>query len=332
MTQTTKNKNTASKGAKAKYASKNRHRKRRKSDPTPVIIFLAVLLLILLLLTKVLFTNNTTTSTNISNSINNAISSSENAEEFTSASGAVTGTNVESEDTTETSETLPLSELSDEYFSSTANGYKSYVSGALTSSLGIDVSSHQGWIDWEAVANSDVDFAIIRAGYRGYTDGQLNEDDYFSYNIQSAVENDLDVGVYFFSQAVTEDEAIEEAQYVLELLDDYTLQYPVYFDWESIDNTSARTDSISSSELTAIALAFCQTIEAAGYEAGIYFNLAQASRLYQLFTLQIYDFWLAEYQDTPSFPYAIDLWQYTNEGSVSGISCTVDINLSFSAN
>ena len=225
-------------------------------------------------------------------------------------------------------QTLPPSELVASCFS-TSGGYKTYSSPTLTAELGIDVSEHQGEIDWAAVASGDVDFVILRAGYRGYTDGALHEDACFQDNIQGAMENGLQVGVYYFSQAITQDEAIQEAQAVLELVSGYNLQYPIYFDWETIDNDTARTDTISATELTACALAFCQTIESAGYQAGVYFNLSQAAHLYHLYDLRDYNLWLAEYQDTPSFPYAIDMWQYTSQGSVPGISTTVDINLSF---
>lgn len=225
-------------------------------------------------------------------------------------------------------QTLPPSELAAECFG-TSNGYKTYTSPTILGTLGIDVSEHQGSIDWAVVAASDVDYAIIRAGYRGYTDGTTNEDLSFRYNIEGALENGLEVGIYFFSQALNEEEAIAEAKTVLELISGYDIQYPIYYDWEPIDNDTARTDTISGTELTNCALAFCQTIEDAGYQAGVYFNLSLAAHLYHLYDLRDYDFWLAEYQDTPSFPFAIHMWQYTSEGTVPGISTTVDLNLSF---
>lgn len=223
---------------------------------------------------------------------------------------------------------LPFSELAAECFG-TENGYKTYHSDTLTAALGIDVSSHQGWIDWQAVAESDVDYAMLRCGYRGYSQGETNQDEYFAYNLESATAVGLDVGVYYFSQALTEAEAIAEAQEVLAMVEGYSLAYPIYFDWETVEDTSARTSTISSSELTACALAFCRTIEDAGYKAGVYFNLSTATRLYKLYELRDYDFWLAEYQDIPSYPFAIDMWQYTDSGQVPGISTNVDLNLSF---
>ena len=223
---------------------------------------------------------------------------------------------------------LPFSDLAVDCFGM-ENGYKTYQSETVTATLGIDVSSHQGWIDWQAVAESDVDYAMLRCGYRGYSQGETNQDEYFAYNLEYAAATGLDIGVYYFSQALTEEEAIAEAEEVLAMVEGYSLAYPIYFDWETVEDPSARTATISGSELTACALAFCRTIEAAGYEAGVYFNLSTATRLYHLYELRDYDFWLAEYQETPSYPFAIDMWQYTDAGQVPGISTDVDLNLSF---
>ena len=224
--------------------------------------------------------------------------------------------------------TLPPSTLALECFG-TENGYKTYVTDSGDAELGLDVSSHQGWIDWNAVAKSDVDYVILRAGYRGYGEGSIHQDEYFEYNITSATATDLGVGIYFFSQALSEEEAAAEAYTVLSLIEDYEIDYPIFYDWEPVSDDNARTATISTSELTACAKTFCQIIEEAGYEAGIYFNLTIAANCYHLYELKDYEFWLAEYQDIPSFPYAIDMWQYTAKGSVPGISTKVDLNLSF---
>ena len=225
-------------------------------------------------------------------------------------------------------QTLPASTLSAECFG-WSGGFKTYQDGRWTARVGIDVSSHQGQIDWQAVAESGVDFAVIRAGYRGYGDGSAHQDEYFTYNIESALENGLDVGVYFFSQALNQEEARAEAHEVLSMLEGYDIRYPIYYDWEPITEDSARTDTISASELTACAQAFCQVIEEAGYRAGVYFNLTMAANYYHLFELGDYEFWLAEYQETPSFPFAFSMWQYTSQGAVSGIGTDVDLDLYF---
>ncbi len=279
----------------AKTKTKKR-KKRRQLSPAPVVAVLLVSLVLFLLLFDLVFRRDT-----------------EPTEPETSPS---------------ITQILPSSTLTAECFGE-ENGYKTYQDADTVGRLGIDVSSHQGWIDWAAVADSGVDYAIIRAGYRGYTDGALNEDETFLYNIEAAIANGLDVGVYCFSQALNAQEAAEEAAYVLELVSGYDLEYPIYFDWESIDDDSARTATISASELTACASAFCAAVEDAGYDAGVYFNLSMAVSLYHLYNLSDYDFWLAEYQDIPTYPYAIHMWQYSCEGSVPGISTKVDLNLSF---
>ena len=150
-------------------------------------------------------------------------------------------------------------------------GFKRYKSEDTLASVGVDVSSHQQDIDWELVAANGVEFAMIRVGYRGYTEGEIQPDDYFVQNIEGARAAGLDVGVYFFSQALDEQEAIDEANYVLEQIKDYPLSYPVIFDWEDIE-ADARTDGMDSVQLTKNAIAFCDTIEQAGYRAGVYFN------------------------------------------------------------
>lgn len=139
--------------------------------------------------------------------------------------------------------------------------------------LGIDVSTYQGEIDWEQVALSGIDFAMIRLGLRGYTQGGIRMDSMFERNIDEALAAGLDVGVYFFSQAVSVQEAEEEADFVLGQLEGYTLTYPVVFDWESVSDASARTNHMDAEEVTRCAAAFCDKIAAAGYTPMIYVNL-----------------------------------------------------------
>ena len=207
-------------------------------------------------------------------------------------------------------------------------GFKRYKSADTIASVGVDVSSHQQDIDWELVAANGVEFAMIRVGYRGYTEGEIQPDDYFTQNIEGALAAGLDVGVYFFSQALDEKEAIDEANFVLESIKDYPLSYPVIFDWEDIQ-ADARTDGMDSVQLTKNALAFCSAIEKAGYRAGVYFNQRFGYEEFDLESLQDYVFWLAEYNETPSFSYHFQLWQYCNDGRVDGIQTDVDLNLAF---
>ena len=193
-------------------------------------------------------------------------------------------------------------------------GFKRYKSEDTLASVGVDVSSHQQEIDWELVAANGVEFAMIRVGYRGYTEGEIQPDEYFVQNIEGARAAGLDVGVYFFSQALDEQEAIDEANYVLEQIKDYPLSYPVIFDWEDIE-ADARTDGMDSVQLTKNAIAFCDTIKQAGYRAGVYFNQRFGYEEFDLESLQDYVFWLAEYNDTPSFSFHFQIWQYCNDGT-----------------
>lgn len=193
---------------------------------------------------------------------------------------------------------------------------------------GVDVSEYQKDIDWPQVAEAGVDFAMIRVGYRGYEQGGIYEDTYARANLQGALDAGLDVGVYFFSQAVTVEEAIEEANVVLDLIKDYEITYPVVFDWEWVTG-DARSGDITSRTLTDCTKAFCDTIAAAGYTPMFYFNLSMAQTMFRLRELTDYEFWLAQYSDAMTFAYDVQMWQYTCEGTVPGITTAVDLNLSF---
>ena len=208
------------------------------------------------------------------------------------------------------------------------DGLRYYHGGDLVGVAGVDVSAYQTSVDWSAVKEAGIDFAMVRVGYRGYSSGELDEDDYFLSHLEGAIEAGLHVGVYFFSQALTPDEAREEAQYVLDKIEGYALQYPVVFDWEEM-HVPARTDEMNMLMLTSCAQAFCETVEAAGYRAGVYFNQAYGYGQLNLVSLKDYVFWLAEYADTPAFAYDFQIWQYTNEGQVPGIEGPVDLNIAF---
>lgn len=194
--------------------------------------------------------------------------------------------------------------------------------------LGIDVSEFQQEIDWAAVKAAGVEFAMIRLGYRGYLEGQLYTDSRALENLAGAKAAGVKVGAYFFSQAISVEEAEEEARFSLELLGGMALDMPVVFDWEFM-YTEARTDGIDGGTLTDCTKAFCQAVEEAGYEAMVYFNLNQAAYYLDLFELQEYPFWLAMYSDRMTYPHRIDMWQYSYTGRVPGISTDVDLNLYF---
>ena len=206
------------------------------------------------------------------------------------------------------------------------NGYLKLVEG--NSVTGIDVSVYQGEIDWEQVKASGVEFAMIRLGYRGYKTGDILEDANFRSNLEGATAAGLDVGVYFFSQAVSVEEAKEEAQFVLDTLDGFELTMPVVYDWEYIDE-EARTAQMDRRTLTDCSLAFLERIEDAGYWPMLYFNSAQQRDLLYLRELNSYDFWLALYTGRMTYPYKIKMWQYTCTGTVPGIETACDINIFF---
>lgn len=193
---------------------------------------------------------------------------------------------------------------------------------------GIDVSSHQGTIDWAAVAAQGVEFAMIRVGYRGYTKGSTSLDELFYENVAGARANGIDVGVYFFSQSLDRAEAEEEAEIVLRAIEGLEITYPIIYDWEEIDE-EARTDNMDPKVLTGCARAFCRRIQREGYRAGVYFNQAYGYQQYNLVALEEYVLWLAQYAPAPDFRYGFQMWQYSSTGQVDGINCNVDLNLSF---
>lgn len=194
---------------------------------------------------------------------------------------------------------------------------------------GIDVSSYQTQIDWQQVADSGIEFVIIRVGGRGYGEaGTLYEDSKAQQYYEEATNAGLKVGAYFFSQAISPEEAVEEAEYLLELTKGWELEMPVVYDWEFI-SLEARTAWVDRQTLTDCMLAFCDRITQEGLDAMIYFNPQQSRMRFHIEQITQYPFWLAMYSDWMTYPYKIDMWQYTNEGSVPGIEGNVDINLYF---
>ena len=204
-----------------------------------------------------------------------------------------------------------------------------YDNSQWISRKGIDVSKYQEEIDWELVAGDGVEYAFIRLGIRGYTKGEIQEDENFKDNIKGALNNEIGVGVYFFTQAVSVEEAEEEAQFVLDALEPYPIDYPVVIDVEAVSNTSARTKDLTKEERTRYCIAFCEKIREAGYTPMIYGNMKTFMIMLDLAQLEAYDKWVAFYDETMYYPYAFKIWQYTDEGKVAGIEGNVDLNISF---
>ena len=220
-------------------------------------------------------------------------------------------------------EGVAISDLSEEDFVSDGDVVR-YVGSAHTSRQGVDVSEHQGEIDWAAAAADGIDFAVIRVGFRGSTEGRLYEDARFEENLRGAREAGLDVGVYFFSQALDEAEAVAEADLALELLAGRGLDLPVFFDWEPAEEADARSAEMDGETLTSCAAAFCRRIEEGGCRAGIYFNRQQGYHDYDLPALKSWTFWLSDPNGSTDFYYAADIWQYQFFGHVDGIPGNAD--------
>ena len=194
--------------------------------------------------------------------------------------------------------------------------------------LGIDVSEFQGEIDWDQVKQAGVEFVMIRVGFRGYGTGAIVADSCAQEYYAGARAAGLKVGAYFFSQAITPQEAAEEAYHLLRAVRNWELEMPLVFDWEYIGDY-ARTADMDARLLTDCTRAFCRVIRRAGYTPMVYFNLSQARDLLYLEELTDFDWWLARYADTMDFDYRATMWQYTSAGSVPGISGDVDVNLWF---
>ncbi len=194
--------------------------------------------------------------------------------------------------------------------------------------FGIDVSGYQEWIRWSRVAQDGVQFAFIRLGNRGYSEGRIYKDSKFEYNYAEARRNGIPVGLYFFSQAISDEEAIEEAEYVLSQLDGRPLDLPIVFDWEYV-SYDARTGDITPEALTSACNAFCDRIEESGYASMVYTNLYTAYSRYNFSDISDRHIWLAQYNDYPTFRYYFDVFQYSSTGTINGIEGNVDVNLMF---
>jgi len=191
---------------------------------------------------------------------------------------------------------------------------------------GVDVSAFQRDIDWQKVKDSGIRFAMLRLGYRGYESGKLVEDEYIQKNLEKTKEVDMPIGAYFFSQALTIKEVDEEIDFMLKVLGDYELHMPIVLDWE-IPTADARTAQMDARTLTALQEYFCETMVEKGYTPMVYFNWHQSNTLLYLNELEAYPFWLALYSNRMTYPYHVEMWQYTASGRVPGIPGDVDINV-----
>lgn len=214
----------------------------------------------------------------------------------------------------------------------TSTDFKRYIAeDGSVSKVGIDVSEHQGAINWERAASA-IDFAIVRIGYRGYgTEGGIALDGYYTANMEGAAANGVPVGVYFFSQATSYEEGVEEANFVLRNLGEYSLSYPIVLDREDPMVEDARTNDLSVEQHTQAALGFLETIKAAGHQVMMYTNRMYYALYLDIESIYQYPIWYAQYADEPDWPYEFNIWQYTESGEVPGISGPVDLNIQMKA-
>ncbi len=222
---------------------------------------------------------------------------------------------------------LPENAYGDSYFTENADGTWSYEDdNGVIGHPGIDVSRFQGTIDWEKAAATGIEFAVMRLGFRGYTEGAIVPDETFEANIKGALENKLHVGVYFLTQAKDAGEIDEEAEYVIDTLKDYEIDGPVVLDVESVANDS-RTNGLSKEERTALIRRFVDKIEDAGYKPMMYTNLKSMILLMNYSELADIPLWYAFYSRPIYFPYHYDILQYSEKGRVDGIAEPVDLDL-----
>lgn len=203
----------------------------------------------------------------------------------------------------------------------------SYVEDGFLSMVGVDVSKWNGDIDWYLLREQGVEFAIIRVGYRGYETGDIVLDEKFYEYMDGATAAGMRIGVYFYSQAIDEEEAIEEAMFVINHIAGYYITLPVYFDTEDVRLGESRTDVMATANYTLNALAFCQAVEAQGYRAGIYASQDWIRRNLELNRLADYEIWYASYGLTPGKEYGFDMWQYSDLGDLYGCDTYLDMNV-----
>ncbi len=192
--------------------------------------------------------------------------------------------------------------------------------------MGIDISKHNGTVDWNAVKNAGVEFVILRCGYRGSASGVLVEDEKFRTNIKGATAAGLKVGIYFFSQAVNEMEAVEEVSLTLSLIKGHKISYPVYIDVEA---ANGRADGLSAAERTKVVKAFCETVRDSGYTAGVYSNKNWFAEKMDTGAFGNYRIWLAQYTESPTYTGRYEMWQYSSRGTIPGIKGDVDLNICY---
>lgn len=211
-------------------------------------------------------------------------------------------------------------------------GLKRYMeNGRDTSYTGVDISKHTGKVNFTSMKAAGVDYVMIRLGSRGYSTGQISLDENFKENIEGAIEAELDIGVYFYSQAVSPEEAIQEANFVIQNLEPYRahVKYPIAFDMEFVSNDKSRIEGLSREDKTTVTATFAEGIKAAGYVPMIYGGKEWLIKEVDLTKLQDYDVWLSQEEDIPDYPYLYTMWQYDTNSVLNGIDGGADLNICF---
>lgn len=206
---------------------------------------------------------------------------------------------------------------------------KYYVDGKEASWLGVDISANQGDVDYKKLKNAGCDFVMIKIGARGYSSGNIVLDEKYEDNLEKAQDAGLDIGVYFCSQAVTKDEAIDEVDELVNAIDDFSIKYPVAFVMENIDGDMARIEALDMEERTDIARVFMDEVDDAGYTPMIYGDKAWLMTMLDIEELEDYNVWLNQDGDKPDYPYQYGMWQYDTQGSIKGIDGDVAMSISF---
>lgn len=211
-------------------------------------------------------------------------------------------------------------------------GLKRYMeNGRKTSYVGVDISKHTGEVYFPSLKAAGVDYVMIRLGSRGYSTGQITLDENFKENIEGAIEAQLDVGIYFYSQAITQDEAVQEANFVVQNLQPYkaNIKYPVAFNMGFVSNDDSRIEGLSRDDKTAVTVSFLEAVRAAGYVPMIYGDKEWLIKEVDLTKLQDYDVWLSQEEEIPDYPYRYAMWQYNTDGVLNGIDGGADLNICF---
>ena len=263
----------------------------------------------------------------VTSDANTEVTSEAGTEQATEASG-------EAQESTEVTEPvkegLQANTVTMEQIEILDSGEYQYIKdGKVASKRGIDVSKYQKNIDWKKVADLGMDYAFVRVGCRGYgSSGTLIHDEKFHQNMKGAIEQGIDVGAYFFTQAITVEEAKEEAELVIKELEGYEVTYPVAIDVERVDNNKARQDALTVEARTEICKVFCEVIKEAGYIPMVYGDSETFAELINPEELSAYDFWICETDGKMTFPYEFAIWQYSHKGIISGIEGETSISIS----